>query len=106
MTATREGDGGKEAVRVSLWQKKCTVFALMLGVPVLLYLIAMALEHIGLAVYGEIPAIALLGVIPGFLLHLCWMRCPHCGRHLDRNNGQYCQYCGEEIDWDAKPGKE
>lgn len=106
MTVAREGDGGKEAARVSLWQKKGTVFALMLGVPVLLYLIAMALEHIGLAVYGEIPAIALLGVIPGFLLHLCWMRCPHCGSWLERNDGEYCQNCGKRIDWDAKPGKE
>lgn len=91
---------------MSLWQKKCTAFALMLGVPVLLFLIATALEHTGLDVYEAITAISLLAFIAGYLLYLFWMRCPHCGRHLDRNNGQYCQYCGKEIDWDAKPGKE
>lgn len=91
---------------MTLRQKKYTAFAVMLGVPVLLYLIAMALEHTGLDVYEVIFAIALLAVIAGFLLYLYWMRCPHCGMHLDRNYGQYCQHCGKEIGWDAKPGKE
>ena len=106
MTITREGDGGKEAVRVSLRQKKCTVFALMLGVPALLYLIAMALERTGLDVYEAIPAMAFFAVIAGVLLHVLWMRCPHCGSWLERNDGEYCQNCGKRIDWDAKPGKE
>lgn len=24
-------------------------------------------------------------------------RCPHCDRHLDRNWGHFCQYCGGRI---------
>ena len=82
-------------------------YLIFLGsISALLYLIAMALERTGLDVYEAIPAMAFFAVIAGVLLHLCWMRCPHCGRHLDRNNGQYCQNCGKRIDWDAKPGKE
>ena len=25
-------------------------------------------------------------------------RCPHCGRHLCRNEGKFCQYCGKRIE--------
>ena len=89
---------------MSLRQKKYTAFAVMLGIPVLLFLILTALEPAGLAVY-DIPSTALSSAVFGFLLYLLWIRCPHCGRHLDRNNGDYCQYCGEEIDWDGKPGQ-
>lgn len=90
---------------MSLRQKKYMVFAVMLGMPVLLYLIGMGLESVGLDVYEVVTAAALLAVIAGVLLHVLWMRCPHCGRHLDRNNGRYCQHCGKEIDWDARPGR-
>ena len=24
-------------------------------------------------------------------------RCPHCGRYLDRNRGQFCQHCAQRI---------
>ncbi len=26
-----------------------------------------------------------------------YYRCPHCGKYLDRNCGEYCQYCGERL---------
>lgn len=33
-------------------------------------------------------------VIPSVLFY----KCPHCGRHLGRNGGDFCPYCGKCID--------
>ena len=30
--------------------------------------------------------------------HILFNRCPHCGEHLDRSNGDFCPYCGKRID--------
>ncbi len=30
-------------------------------------------------------------------LSLIFYRCPHCGRHLDRSTGDFCPYCGENV---------
>lgn len=106
MTVAREGDGGKEAVRVSLRQKKHVVFAIMLGIPALLCLLLTGLDGAGRYANEALTAAAVLAVAAGFALHLLWVRCPHCGCWLERNDGQYCQNCGGTIDWDDKPGKE
>ena len=66
MTITREGDGGKEAVRVSLRQKKCTVFALMLGVPALLLAVLMGLSRLYVGVHY--PTDVLVGLLSGLVL--------------------------------------
>lgn len=36
-------------------------------------------------------------LILGVLFFLIFFRCPHCGRHLGRDHGPYCQYCGKET---------
>ena len=93
---------------MSLRQKKYTVFAVMLGVPVLLGVVVFALPagpNMERFMDEVWCAAFFLAVVAGFGLHLFWMCCPHCGRHLDRNYGQYCQHCGEKIDWDEKPGR-
>ena len=33
-------------------------------------------------------------LIPHFLFY----KCPHCGRFLGRNEGEFCQHCGKRID--------
>ena len=33
-------------------------------------------------------------LIPHFLFN----KCPHCGRQLGRNEGEFCQFCGERLD--------
>lgn len=38
--------------------------------------------------------VAFSGLIPDFLYN----KCPHCGKHLGRNEGDYCQHCGGKID--------
>ena len=37
-------------------------------------------------------AVALIGV------NLAWWRCPHCGRHLGRDDSKYCPGCGRRLD--------
>ena len=29
---------------------------------------------------------------------LLYNKCPHCGKNLGRNSGDYCQFCGKPID--------
>ena len=30
--------------------------------------------------------------------HFLYNKCPHCGKQLGRNEGDFCQYCGKRID--------
>ncbi len=52
-----------------------------------------------------LTAIAVALLTAGLALNFLWWRCPHCGVTLGRNYGRYCQYCGEEIDYNARPKK-
>ena len=33
-------------------------------------------------------------LIPDFLFN----KCPHCGKHLGRSEGDYCPFCGKGVD--------
>ena len=67
---------------------------LKITLAVLLVLAAM-IAKAGSAAAGFI---LMLLVLPVFLgVEFTMNRCPHCGRHLDRNRGQFCQHCGERI---------
>ena len=39
----------------------------------------------------------LLSFVLAVLLWYVRNRCPHCRRHLGRNTGRYCPYCGEKL---------
>lgn len=41
-------------------------------------------------------------VVIGLALDVIWIRCPHCGVWLGKYPGEYCQSCGEKIEWDQK----
>lgn len=47
--------------------------------------------------YGEMLIAGCVLMILGLIFHLIFLRCPHCGRHLGRDHGPYCQYCGKET---------
>ena len=38
--------------------------------------------------------IAVSSLIPHFLFN----KCPHCGRQLGRNEGDFCQFCGGKLE--------
>lgn len=37
-------------------------------------------------------------VLAASAFHCVCYRCPHCGRQLWRNHGEYCQSCGKRLD--------
>lgn len=43
----------------------------------------------------------IVGVIVTFsclIPHFLFNKCPHCGKQLGRNEGEFCQFCGKRID--------
>lgn len=30
--------------------------------------------------------------------HFLYNKCPHCGKQLGRNEGDFCQFCGKSLD--------
>ena len=47
---------------------------------------------------GPVPLVLALIVMVAFLwVEFSMNRCPHCGRYLGRNWGQFCQHCGERV---------
>ena len=50
--------------------------------------------------FSEINALMIAGMITmvcSIIVYVIFYRCPHCGRYLDRSTGEYCPYCGKEI---------
>lgn len=46
-------------------------------------------------------ALAVIGMIVAFsclIPHFLFNKCPHCGKQLGRNEGDFCQYCGQPLD--------
>lgn len=41
-------------------------------------------------------AVILLGLI-ATAFHFAVLRCPHCGKHLGRERGDTCPYCGQSL---------
>ena len=42
-----------------------------------------------------------VGVIVAFsclIPHFLFNKCPHCGKQLGRNEGDFCQFCGKPLD--------
>lgn len=49
---------------------------------------------------AEITPLSVLGIVVlifGVGCHLLFYRCPHCGKFLDRSTGDFCPYCGKNI---------
>ncbi len=43
-------------------------------------------------------AVGTLLIAAGLAQWLVFNRCPHCGKHLGRSGGYFCQHCGEALD--------
>lgn len=68
--------------------RKCRNMLVMVGVVVML----MGYFHQAFLAIGAFISFS------SFIPDLWYNRCPHCGRLLGRNEGDYCQYCGGHID--------
>jgi hypothetical protein len=56
--------------------------------------IIMLLGYISDTIFYIGIAVLFSCLIPHFLFN----KCPHCGRQLGRNEGDFCQFCGEKLD--------
>lgn len=41
--------------------------------------------------------VGLLVMFSSIIHHVIFYRCPHCGKFLDRNTGEYCPGCGKRV---------
>ena len=51
---------------------------------------------------SEIKLLAILGItllIGDIVFFFFFYRCSYCGRYLDRSRGEYCPYCGKELNY-------
>lgn len=42
--------------------------------------------------------IGIIMMLSSLIPHFLWNKCPHCGKQLGRNEGAFCQFCGERLD--------
>ena len=50
------------------------------------------------SVYEPLSIIGAVIAFSGLIPHFLFNKCPCCGRQLGRNDGEYCQYCGAELE--------
>ena len=44
---------------------------------------------------GFLLCIGLLAAV--VVVHILYIRCPHCGEHLGRDWGEFCPHCGKKL---------
>ena len=44
-----------------------------------------------------IIVVGVIIVICSMIFRFIFYRCPYCGAYLDRSTGDYCPYCGEDV---------
>ena len=49
-------------------------------------------------IYEPLIIIGAIVMFSGLIPHFLYNKCPSCGKQLGRNDGEYCQYCGKELD--------
>lgn len=59
---------------------------------VVIVAIGSLLENLPICVFGFV---LMIGAV---VFNIIFYRCPRCGRHLGRDGGDYCQYCGVKFD--------
>jgi len=49
-------------------------------------------------VYDPLFIAGLLVTFSSLIPHFLFNKCPHCGKQLGRNEGDFCQFCGTPLD--------
>ena len=68
------------------------IYLLVLGIGLIVTIVGGAVMH-NQAVLWTGGGILAADII----FHMIFFRCPHCGRYLFRNSGEFCQYCGKSL---------
>lgn len=77
-------------------RQKQKLVAVLTGIGIAVLLMDTVIGSIGLAILGVVVLVTAL------ILNLVWLRCPECGKWLDRDPGNFCKICGAQIPWDEK----
>ena len=48
--------------------------------------------------YRPLFIIGLLVILSSLIPELLYNKCPHCGKHLGKQTGPFCQNCGKKLD--------
>ena len=70
---------------------------IILGVGLLVALLGIAMKQ-----QATLIMLGLLMMFSSVIHHVIFYRCPHCGKHLGRDGGDYCRHCGTSFDEDPK----
>lgn len=46
----------------------------------------------------EVCVIGFVLMVAAMVFNISLYRCPHCGRHLGRDGGDFCRQCGAKLD--------
>lgn len=46
---------------------------------------------------SALSVIGVLVIFADIAFRLICYKCPHCGKYLDRSSGDFCPYCGREV---------
>jgi hypothetical protein len=49
-------------------------------------------------IYAPLGAAGVIVAFSCLIPHFLFNKCPYCGKQLGRNEGAFCQHCGERID--------
>lgn len=53
---------------------------------------------LGSYLYEPLLIVGAIVTVSSLIPHFLYNKCPHCGRHLGRNRGRFCQYCRKEVE--------
>lgn len=82
----------------NLYPKKKTTISPRASRTLLVGSCALAALVVGVFQAEWASAVGVLLIAVGIAQWAVFCRCPHCGRHLGRDVGGFCQYCGEQLD--------
>lgn len=57
-----------------------------------------ALMTIGGCLYQPLLIVGVVVAFSCLIPHFLFNKCPHCGKQLGRNEGDFCQFCGKRLD--------
>ena len=67
-------------------------------IGIVMLAVGAAIGYIG--AYIEIFLLVGIGLalmIFSLIWRVIFYRCPHCNKYLDRSSGEFCPYCGKEV---------
>lgn len=91
--------------RITVWVQAMNKLPPKKQSSIYLMLIALGAVVAAIGAVRDITASTIAGmgiILAAMILHVVFYRCPNCGRYLDRSDGDFCPYCGKNIEESQK----